>query len=81
MDRINTHDAKTRLSALLAKVEETGAAYLICRNGRPVAELRPWRRPVTDRLRTIEELRPLHVADDFDPTAPLSEEEWPEASR
>lgn len=42
MNRINTHEAKTRF----------------CRNGKAVAELRPRGRSVGDRLRTIPELKP-----------------------
>jgi prevent-host-death family protein len=41
MDEIvNTHDAKTRLSELLARVED-GATIVIARAGRPVARLVP----------------------------------------
>lgn len=80
MNRINTHEAKTRLSELLAQVEENGAAYVICRNGRAVAELRPLVRTVPDRLRPIPSLKPK-LAKGFDPTAPLDEDEWPEGLR
>jgi len=38
---VNTFEAKTRLSELLKQVEETGEHVLVCRNGKPVAELRP----------------------------------------
>jgi len=38
---VNTFEAKTRLSELLKQVEETGERVLVCRNGKPVAELRP----------------------------------------
>jgi prevent-host-death family protein len=37
---INTHDAKTRLSQLLAKVE-AGETVIIARDGKPVAKLVP----------------------------------------
>lgn len=37
MIRVNTHEAKLRLSALLAAVEKKGERVLICRNGKPVA--------------------------------------------
>lgn len=40
MIKVNTHEAKTRLSALVAQVEKTAEPVIICRNGRPVAELR-----------------------------------------
>jgi len=35
MKVLNVHEAKTRLSAVLANVEEKGEEYLICRNGHP----------------------------------------------
>lgn len=37
---VNTHDAKTRLSQLLAKVE-AGQTVTIARDGKPVAKLVP----------------------------------------
>ena len=44
MIQVNTHAAKTNLSALLFKVENSGEQVTICRNGRPVALLSPFRR-------------------------------------
>jgi antitoxin (DNA-binding transcriptional repressor) of toxin-antitoxin stability system len=41
---VNIHQAKSSLSALLVEVEEKGEVILICRNGKPVAELRGVRR-------------------------------------
>ena len=40
MERIGTHEAKTRLSELLAKVRE-GEEFLITNRGEPVAKLIP----------------------------------------
>ncbi|MGA1871965.1 MAG: type II toxin-antitoxin system Phd/YefM family antitoxin [bacterium] len=42
MISVNTHEAKTRLSELLSKVEEQSKRVIICRNGEPVAEVIPW---------------------------------------
>ena len=39
MQTINIFEAKNKLSGLVAKVEQEGESYLICRNGKPVAEL------------------------------------------
>jgi prevent-host-death family protein len=39
MQAVNIFEAKNKLSGLVAKVEQEGASYLICRNGKPVAEL------------------------------------------
>lgn len=75
---VNTHEAKTRLSALLAEVEQRGETVEICRNGRPVARLVPLS-VVTNPLRTDPELRPLAIHGDL--CAPVDEEDWPEEWR
>jgi prevent-host-death family protein len=41
MIKVNTHEAKTKLSALLAAVEKHGEVVISGRGGRPVAEIRP----------------------------------------
>jgi antitoxin (DNA-binding transcriptional repressor) of toxin-antitoxin stability system len=79
---VNTHEAKTRLSKLLAAVEEKGEVVLICRNGKPVAELT---QPHTtsagaDRLKPSPDLK-VTLSSDYDPTEPLSEDEWPSEYR
>ena len=81
MITVNTHEAKTHLSKLLAAVEEKGEVVLICRNGKPVAELAQPRRPSVeiDRLKPHPELKPLFI--NYDPTEPLTEEEWPSEYR
>jgi prevent-host-death family protein len=76
MITVNTHEAKTRLSALLAAVEERGELVRICRNGKPVAELRPVRR-AADALRQHPDLR--RVTFNEDAMRPLAPEDWPEA--
>lgn len=72
---VNTHEAKTKLSALLAAVEQRGEVVLICRNGVPVAELRRIRRK-RDPLEVHEVLSRLTLHED--PTAPLEPDDWPE---
>jgi len=42
--RYNIHEAKTHFSKLVAAVE-AGETVTICRNGTPVAEIRPPKRP------------------------------------
>ena len=44
MKIVNIHEAKTKLSALLADIEETGEKVRICRHGNPVADLVPYRK-------------------------------------
>ena len=83
MITVNTHEAKTRLSALLAAVEQKGETVLICRNGKPVAELTAPKAP-TAPLRSRLTPNPLlrvTFAPGNDPTEPASEEEWPEDAR
>jgi prevent-host-death family protein len=41
MVQVSIHEAKTKLSALIAQVERLGEKVTICRYGRPVAELIP----------------------------------------
>ncbi len=65
---------------LLAAVEERGEIVLICRDGKPVAELKA-PPPTFERLKPHPDLKPLWVATDFDPTAPATGDEWPEEHR
>jgi len=39
MEVINIFDAKNNLSKLISDIETRNASYLICRNGKPVAEI------------------------------------------
>jgi len=76
MVTVNTHEAKTRLSALLAAVEEDGEVVLICRHGKPVAELRALPE-AKDPLSLHPQLSKVIFHED--PVAPLDPEDWPEA--
>ena len=73
MKKLNVHEAKTRLSSLLADVEKKGESFLICRNGKPIADLVPHAK--ADRLTPHPTLRRIRVR--YDPTEPLTAEEWP----
>jgi prevent-host-death family protein len=75
MFMVNTHEAKSRLSELISRIERGEDAILICRNGRPVAELRAVARPVAP-LRTDPELARVKFFED--PASPLHPEDWPE---
>ena len=78
MITVNTHEAKTRLSALLAAVETGGETVIICRNGKPAAELRAITPAPADPLRTHRELAGRIL---YDPTEAASDAEWPEEAR
>ena len=69
---LNVHEAKTRLSAVLAEVSEKGEKYLICRNGTPVADLVPHVKK--SRLTVHPVLSRVEIR--YDVTEPLSAEEW-----
>jgi prevent-host-death family protein len=73
MRTVNVHEAKTTLSALLVEVEERGEVVVICRNGRPVAELRAVPRRST-RLVPDPEASRITFLDD--PLAPVPPEDW-----
>lgn len=72
---VNTHQAKTNLSKLLAEIEEHHERVRICRNGKPIAEIIPIRQS-PDPLKKHKKL--LGVQIHYDPVEPLSEDEWPE---
>ncbi len=74
MKIVNIHDTKTNLSALLAEIEKDGQQVRICRNGIPIADITPF------KLRNRLSPHPLmsNFTFDYDPTEPLSDNEWPE---
>lgn len=74
MQKVNVHEAKTRLSAILLEVEEKGETFVICRNGKPLAELGPRKR--TSRLAYHPVLSGIKI--DYDPVEDLSDDEWGE---
>lgn len=74
MKSLNVHEAKTKLSAVLAEVESQGEVFLICRNGKPIAELGPHRPP--DRLAPHPLMSRIRIG--YDPLEPLDEQDWPE---
>ncbi len=77
MKIVNVHEAKTKLSALLAEIEKTGEKVLICRNGEPIADLLPHRK--RNRLEPHPVMGKIGIH--YDPIEPLSEDEWPESIR
>lgn len=78
MITVNTHEAKSRLSSLLSAIEEKGEVVVICRNGKPIAELRRLK-PTRSPLRVHPRLSKIRFHED--PMAPLSEEDWPPSAR
>jgi prevent-host-death family protein len=74
MENINIHEAKTKLSAMLMEVEQKGKTFLICRNGKPIAELVPHAK--SDCLTYHPVLSKIKIK--YDPTEELSNDEWGE---
>jgi antitoxin (DNA-binding transcriptional repressor) of toxin-antitoxin stability system len=74
MITVNTHEAKTKLSYLLTQIEENNETVLVCRNGKPIAEIAPIKK-AKNPLKQHKKL--LGVKINYDPTEPLSEDEWP----
>lgn len=71
MHKLNIHEAKTKLSALLSRVEK-GESFLICRNGNPIAHLIPHEK----RKRTQPHPVMCQFKIGYDPTEELTEQEW-----
>ncbi len=74
MRNLNIHEAKTKLSSLLLEVEQKGETFLICRNGKPVAEIVPHKKQ--NRLAYHPALSKIKIK--YDPLEDLSNEEWGE---
>lgn len=70
---VNIHEAKTNLSSLLAKIEKDGEKVLVCRNGKPIADLVAHK--CTDRLKPHHIMGNIEI--NYDPVEPLAEDEWP----
>ena len=78
MLKVNTHEAKTRLSELLAAVEKRGEVVIVCRAGRPIAELRALH-PRRNPFRKHPRLSKIVFCEDD--AAPLHPDDWAEAAR
>jgi antitoxin (DNA-binding transcriptional repressor) of toxin-antitoxin stability system len=76
MITVNTHEAKSNLSKLLAAIEGQGEIVLICRNGKPIAEMKAVH--VSPTRLTAEPTLKATLAPGFDPTEQATQEDWPE---
>jgi antitoxin (DNA-binding transcriptional repressor) of toxin-antitoxin stability system len=76
MISVTTHEAKTRLSQLIAK-SLAGETVVICRGRQPQVQLKPIVNPIhRDPLKPHPVLSRMRI--DYDPTEPLTDDEWPE---
>jgi len=49
MVSVNIHEAKARLSAIVAEISRTGDTVVLCRHGKPVADIVPHRQQSRQR--------------------------------
>jgi antitoxin (DNA-binding transcriptional repressor) of toxin-antitoxin stability system len=73
MKTVNVHEAKTGFSGLLAEIERKRSRIVICRNGKPVADLVPHRTEVS--MKPDKTLGAIGIH--YDPIEEAREEEWP----
>jgi len=52
---------------------------ILCRHGKPVAELKAHSRLKVNRLKSYPNLKPIAIK--YNPTEPLTEDEWPSEYR
>jgi len=74
----NIYETKTNLSSIVAKVEETGEPFTICRRGVPVADIIVYKRE--KRKKGLPKQLPELIGSavyHVDPCAPASEDMWP----
>ena len=73
MKTVNVHEAKTGFSGLLAEIEQKRSRIVICRNGKPVADLVPHQTDVS--MEPDKKLGAIGIH--YDPIEGAGEEEWP----
>lgn len=78
MIKVNMHEAKSRLSELVKAVEKKGETVVLCRDGKPVAELKKISvaEGTFNRLAPHPQLSKILIK--YDPAEPLQADEWPE---
>ncbi len=77
MKTINVHEAKSNLSGLLLEIEQRGIRIVICRNGKPVADLVP-HQPI-ERRTPDAKLGKIRIK--YDPIEEIDEKDWPAMRR
>ena len=77
MKTVNVHEAKTGFSSLLAEIERKRSRIVICRNGKPVADLVPHQTEVS--MEPDKKLGAIGIH--YDPIEEASEGEWPSELR
>lgn len=75
MIAVNIHQAKSSLSHLVMQVEKEHRVVTLCRHGTPVAQIVPLRSQQNPLL-MHGELQGVKIQ--YDPSSPLTSDEWPE---
>ncbi len=74
MRTIDISETDAEIFSALHEIEKSGKMFIICRNGRPIADLIPHKKK--------RKIIPHHLARkieiNYDPVEPLSRDEWPE---
>lgn len=79
MKRVQSvYQAKSHLSRILSDVVSSGTKFVICKHGVPIADIVPHQQ-VNDPFEVSESLAGAEYF--VEPTAPLDEDDWPEALR
>ncbi len=75
MKTYNISIAKAKLSQILSEVQRTGETIVICKNGKPIADI-----VLHEQRHGRIEPHPLmkNIDINYDPTEPLNEDEWGE---
>ncbi|MDA1277407.1 MAG: type II toxin-antitoxin system Phd/YefM family antitoxin [Verrucomicrobia bacterium] len=76
MTTVNVQEAAASFPKLLAAVEEKGETVVICRDGKPVAQMQAAKPKQRSRLEGDPSLR-VTLAPGYDPIEPLREDEIP----
>ncbi len=72
MKTLNIHETKTKLSSILSEIENKGERYIICRNGKPIADIVPHKKK--SRVKPDSFLSQVKIKCDL--TKPLTEDDW-----
>jgi prevent-host-death family protein len=81
MITVNMHEAKSRLSQLVAAAER-GGEVILCSKGQPRVCLVPTEaKPIRRDLILPDPALRVTLAPGYDPAEPLAEDEWPEECR
>ena len=73
MKTVNVHEAKTGFSGLLTEIEQKRSRIVICRNGKPVADLVPHQTETS--MEPDKKLGAIEIH--YNPIEEASAEEWP----